>query len=151
MYTSFKVTKLLYESLVISTYTYCLENLINIKQPQINKLNVLLNKCTHKILGFSSYKLSTYKILKQLNWLSVSQLITFQSLKLIHKISYENEPKALTRYLHHNMERSSMARFTRKPSVKTQYISTKTKDSFFHRSVFIYNKLPDEIRLVPKK
>ena len=53
------------------------------------------------------------------------------SLKLMHNILYENVPPALTKHLHINLERSSLTRLTRKPSMKDPYITKKSKDGFF--------------------
>ena len=89
--------------------------------------------------------------MKELNWLSASQLIISHSLKLIHKVSYEMLPPALTQYLYHSMVRSDIARYTRKPSMTHKYLSAKTKNGFFHRSIYIYNQIDDMIRLTPSK
>ena len=80
----------------------------------------------------------------------MSQLMIYQSIKLIHRVSYENEPPALTQYLHHDMVRSDLARQVRKPSMTKPYKSSKMKNTFFYRSIFIYNNIPDNVRLLPK-
>merc|ERR1712105_100885 len=126
-------------------------NLININYIQLNKLTVLSNKCTHNILGYSSYKVNTTTFLKKLDWLSFPQTIVFQSLKLIHKVSFEQEPIALNNYLNHNLERSDISRLVRKPRVKRLYKTAKTKNTFLHRSIFIYNNPPDTFRFESKK
>ena len=86
-YTNIKTALILYNSLIISVYNYSLENLINISARQLNNLNVLLNKCTHNILGFRSYKLNTYNFFREINWISLPQMVIFLALKLLHKIS----------------------------------------------------------------
>jgi len=130
-YASYKTRKILYESIILSVFRYCCENLIDEKARHINVLNVLFNKCAHRVIGFRSYKMTTSSILKELNWLSASQLIISHSLKLIHKVSYEMLPPALTQYLYHSMVRSNIARYTRKPSMTHKYLSSKTKNGFF--------------------
>ena len=134
----------------MSIFTYCLPNLINITCPQWNKLNVLWNKCTHKILGISSYKLTTTNILKQIDWLSFPQTLQYESLKLYHKISFEMSPPAIYNYLKHSMVRSDIARLVRKPSVKHFPKTAKTRNSSLHRTNFIYNLLPDDLRVLNK-
>ena len=119
--TNVKTCNILYKSLVVSVFTYCLPNLININALQLNKLNVLWNKCTHKILGINSYKMTTSSILNKIEWLSFPQTIQHESLKLLHKISFDMTPPALTQYLYHSLHRSDIARLTRKPSVKYQH------------------------------
>ena len=150
-YSNTKTNLLLYNSLILSIFKYCLENIINIKQTQINKLNVLLNKCANRIIGYRALKMSTMAKLQELNWISFPQMVCYQSLKLIHKISYNNEPLALTKYLYHSQVRSELARYVRKPSVQIQYSSAKMKNSFFHRAIYLYNRIPDEVRLNPLK
>ena len=60
-------------------------------------------------------------------------------------------PPALTDYLYHSMERSDVARLCRKPSMKIKYSSTKTKNGFFHGSIYLYNQIEEHIRLNPSK
>ena len=67
---------------------------------------VLLNKCTHRILGISSYRLNTTTILNKLNWLSYHQIVLHESIKLMHRISYESQPPALSQLLYHSLVRS---------------------------------------------
>jgi len=150
-YTNVKTSLILYNSLVISIFTYCANNMFNSNYKQLNKLNVLLNKCSHKILGITSYKLNTTTILNKLNWLSYHQTIVHESVKLIHRISYDSNPPSLADLLYHNMERSDIDRMVRKPSVKHKSLSAKTSNNFIHRGVYLYNLLPDNIRYLPKK
>ena len=91
-YTNVKTSLIMYNSLIISIFTYCAHNMINSNFKQLNKLNVLLNKCSHKILGITSYKLNMITILNQLNWLSYHQTIIHESVKLIHRISFYSNP-----------------------------------------------------------
>ena len=64
---------------------------------------------------------------------------------------YDNVPPALIKYLHINLERTSVTRMNRKPSMKEAFINKRTKDGFFYRSIFIYNTLREEIRMKPRK
>ena len=66
-FTNTKTSLILYNSLVISVFSYCASNMINANAKQLTKLNVLLNKCTHRILGITSYRLNTTTILNKLN------------------------------------------------------------------------------------
>ena len=147
-FTNIKTSLILYNSLVISVFNYCLSNIININVKQISNLNTLLMKCAHKILGFKSYRMNTINILKELNWLSMSQMITFSAIKLVHKITYESVPPALTQFFFYNMERSDVARLVRKPSPRYRYKSAKCKNSFIHRATYIYNQIPHELRTI---
>ena len=150
-YTNTKTSLILYNSLVISVFSYCASNMINANAKQLTKLNVLLNKCTHRILGITSYRLNTTTILNKLNWLSYHQIVIHESIKLMHRISYESQPPALSQLLYHSLVRSDIDRQVQKPSVKYKSLSAKTSNNFMHRAVHIYNTLPDFIRALPKK
>jgi len=65
-YTNIKTRKILYESNVISVFTYCIENFMGTDSRNINELQVLLNNIAHRVIGFRSYKMSTHNILKEL-------------------------------------------------------------------------------------
>ena len=150
-YTNTKTSLILYNSLIISIFTYCIQNLMNINFSQLTKLYVLLNKCAHNVLGRTSYRLNTKTILDKLNWLSFHQLLIHESLKLIHRVSYERHPPALNQYLYHRLYRSDISRFVSKPSVSKVSTTAKTANSFLHRTVYIYNTLPEIYRTMPKK
>ena len=92
---------------------------------QLTKLNVLLNKCTHRILSISSYRLNTTTILNKLNWLSYHQIVMHESVKLMYRISHESQPPALSQLLYHSLVRSDINRQVRKPSVKYKSLSAK--------------------------
>ena len=74
-----------------------------------------------------------------------------ESLKLIHKITYEHKPKALYDLFYFNMERSNIDRLVRKPSLRYRTLSAKTANSFLHRTTYIYNNLPDKFRMMNRK
>lgn len=150
-YTNVKTRQILYNSLIVSIFSYCANNLINMNKIQLNKLSVLYNKCAHNVLGLHSYKLNLTTIYKKLNWTSFPQLIILESLKLIHKISYEHKPKALYDLFYFNMERSNIDRLVRKPSLRYRSLSAKTANSYLHRSTYMYNNLPDKFRIMNRK
>ena len=125
--------------------------MINMNAPSLSKLSVLWNRCMHNIIGIKSYKMTTTTIMKKLEWLSFPQMVQLESMKLLHKVVYEMIPPSLSKYLHFSMHRSDIARLTRKPSLKYKYKTSKSKNSFFHRTCYIYNHLPDEIRTLNTK
>merc|ERR1712240_829824 len=98
-----KTKILLFNSLVISIFNYCIKNLISAKVHHHKKLNVLLNKCGHKILGFQSYKLTTTNVHRKLGWMTIQRMIVYIALKLMHHISYENQPPAVVQFLQFNL------------------------------------------------
>ena len=95
-YTNLNTSLVLYNSLTMSVLNYCIETIINNTAKQKSNLNTLLNKCVHRILGFSSYKCLSSNNLAKLNWVSYQQLLIMGSGKLIHRIIYDHRPRALT-------------------------------------------------------
>ena len=134
-----------------STYHGFLQNLINMNNLQLNRLSVLYNKCAHRILGFRSYRMNMSTIFNKLQWTSFPQLIICESLKLVNKINFENKPEVIYNLYHHSLQRSDHERQIRKPSIKYKSLSARTLNSFLHRSVAIYNYIPDKLRLLNKK
>ena len=109
-------------------------------------------KATRPILGFQSYKWSTVKILRKLNWPTIQQLITTESIKFFHRSFYENLPKSITSLIYISHQRSELARTNRIPRMKISTKSEFLKKSVLHRSVYIYSLLPESIRnLNPKQ
>ena len=69
----------------------------------------------------------------------------------MHKINFENIPKAITNYFYYNMERGELGRETRRPSPRILYKSNKLKHSFIYRGCYMYNLLPHVFRTYNRK
>ena len=107
-----------------------------------SKLNTLLNKCTHKILGISSYSKTASTNLKKLNWLSYSQMLIIGGVKLFPKVILRQTPTAITQYIKQSMIHSDIeSRLVRHSFIKRQSNTNKTYNSLFFRAVRIYNTL----------
>ena len=109
-------------------------------------------KCSQPLLGFKSYKFSTQKIMNELNWLPIYQIITKETILFYHKVIFENQPPAITKYISYSLANSQNCRQSRKPLIKDSHRSKKMFQTIFHMANFMLNKLPTEIRLYnPKK
>ena len=84
-------------------------------------------KCSRPILGFKSYKYSTQHIMNELKWLNAYQIVTKETLLFIHKIIYNNQPKAMTQFFTFSLSKSQNHRSCRKSIVKENIPSTKGK------------------------
>ena len=136
----------------MSVFSYCIECIIDMDYKQQNRLNVLINKCAHRILGIKSYRMTTLHNLKSLNWLTIQQMAIYQSLKVIHRIVTERQPSALVQYLHSPTQRENTIRINKYVSLQHKYITKKCKNSFFHRTLYIYNDIAEHMKiLTPKK
>ena len=150
--TNKKTSLLLYNSLVISIFNYCIGCFLNNSVCQNSKLNTLLNKCTHKILGITSYSKTASTNLKRLNWLSYSQMLIMGGTKLFHKVILLHKPIDIAQYLRQSMIQTEMdSRFVRQSFLIRQSTTNRTYNSFFYRAIRIYNTLPNTIKgLEPK-
>ena len=79
------------------------------------------------------------------------QLVTHKSIMMIDGVNFEQQPPTSNKLLHYNMARSDNNRVVCKPSVKHKSLSAKTNNSFLHRAINIYNRLPDYICTLYKK
>ena len=131
-YTNVKTSLLLYNSLVVSVFNYCIGCFFNNNVRQNAKLNTLLNKCTHKILGISSYSKTASSNLKRLNWVSFHQMIMMGGVKLFHKVILKQKPIALSQYIRQSMIQTDLdSRLVRHSFIKRQSKTNKTCNSFF--------------------
>ena len=75
-YTNFTTGKILNDSIIMSVIRYASPILISSIKNHILKLQVYLMRCSHLLLGYKSFKLSTQKIMGKLKWLTAYQIIT---------------------------------------------------------------------------
>ena len=74
-----------------------------------------------------------------------------ESLKLVHKPIFEGIPKCIGDLFTFSLHRSEVARYTRKPMMKLRPTDQNMSNSLFYRTIFIYNKLDDNIRTANPK
>ena len=82
------------------------------------------------------YRWSTRKLLDSCNWLSFSQLITYESVKYMHKIVYEDQPPAITSLLQYNMAHIHVSCYIRRPEVIYKPVTEKVRNSFLYIAVY---------------
>jgi hypothetical protein len=89
---------MLYKSLVAPQINYCSSLLSMLNDSQIDKIQKVQNRFMRLIL--KAHWLTPIKnMLSELNWLSIKQLICFNTLKLIFKMEQGETPEYLTRRL----------------------------------------------------
>ena len=103
-------------------------------------------KCSRPILGFKSYKYSTQRIMKELNWLNAYQIVTKETIIFIHKIIYDNKPKAMTQFFTFSLINSHNHRFCRKSIVTEKIPSNKGKKSLIFFGNHLYNTLSNDLK-----
>merc|ERR1712101_105360 len=109
--------------MVLSVIQYCSPILIDSDVKIIDKLQTLLMKCTHPILGFASFKMSTLQIMAELRIQTVHLMIMRESIQFIHKVLSKKAPGVIFELC----TQSNMAnvRGVRKYRVKTTHKSNK--------------------------
>ena len=75
----------------------------------------------------------------------VPHLITKESIQFLHKITFENLPKSIFNLYTYSHNNTNNLRSTRKIMVKAKCNSETVKKSLIFKSVYLLNKLPDEI------
>merc|ERR1712240_90314 len=82
-------------------------------------------KCTRYILGYISYKMSTTYIMKELNMLTIHNMIVKETILFIHKVLYNNSPSVLYNLISYSSVDDNDVRSVRKPRIK--YCTSKIK------------------------
>ena len=144
--TNTKTSLILYNSLIISIFNYCIGCFVNNSFKQNQKLNSLINKCSHKILGIMSYSKSASYNLKQLNWVSYYQMLIIGATKMFHKVILYGKPPSYNNYIKQSLINTEGTRKVRHSYINRNSTTTKTSNSLFYRAVKIYNTLPIELK-----
>ena len=120
--------------------------MINSNVNMINKLQTLLMKCSHTILGYQSYKWSTIKIMSQLNMITVHHMVIKESILFINKILFNNYPTSIAGMITYSINERNNIRNIYKPMMKDSHISDTVTQSLFYRSIYLYNLLEYDIK-----
>ena len=76
-------------------------------------------------LKINPNKTKIYHNMQSITMLSYHQIVVHESIKLMHRISYESQPPALSQPVYHSLVRLDIDRQVRKPSVKYKSLSAK--------------------------
>ena len=146
-YSVYRTKKILTNSIVMSVIRYASPILISSSNSQLSKLQVMIMKCSRPILGFKSLKYSTQKIMNELSWLPIYQMVTKETILFFHKVVFDNQPPAITKYISFSLSNSQNCRQSRKSLIIQNHKSKKMYQTIFHMANFLLNKLPTDIRL----
>ena len=109
-------------------------------------------KNSRPILGYISFKWSTNQIMNKLGWLSIHYMIRAESIKFVHRVTFENLPPAINEYLCYSVNREQNEPLCHRVRVKIHPKSAKMAQSLLYRAVFLYNKIDYELKTInPKK
>ena len=90
--------------------------------------------------------MTTTHILKLLNWMTLQHMVVYNSLKIIHRLDITNEPKTLKQYIFCPLQHTNNDRQAKRLSLQYKYTTARCKTTFFHRSIYIYNGISEDIK-----
>lgn len=136
---------IIYKTIIAPHLDYCATILYLMNDEQINKLQKIQNKAMRIILRMNRYT-SRKWMLETLQWQSVRQRITFNTLTMIHKINNDLTPKYLKRNLKKVNESSTYNTRNKNEFRLPMYKKTKSQNNLFYKGVKQYNELGQEIK-----
>ena len=144
-YSSFCVRKMLANGVIISHILYHIQLYGGCTQELISALQVQQNRAARTVCK-SPWGTSTKKLLDQIGWLSIKQMVAYYSLITLHKTRQTGLPK----YLHHQISQPFMfdTRVARTGGIRAARNLTKgiAQSSFIPRSIDLWNTIPAELR-----
>ena len=135
--------------IVMSKICYLIQLWGGCEEYLLNALQVLQNRAARAVTG-KSWFTPTRLLLKQCKWLSVRQLLVYQTTLLTHKVQSSGKPSCLASRMstaHPYSTRQATAGCIRygEDILRT---STLTQNSFRYRAAKCYNSIPPDIRQV---
>lgn len=135
----------LYKSLIVPHFNYCASILFISSTTDLNRLQILQNKCLRQILRANNYT-ESQAMLSALNLMSVVQLINFRTLILIYKIVNGQAPSYLTQKIKFRSANQNMILRNANEICPSNMIKYCSQNSLLYRGVKLFNSLPDEIK-----
>ena len=94
------------------------------------------------VCGFNSRFWSKRRLLNQVNWLSVRQLVLYHNLVQIHKTIITRRPQSLYRSISSNFPYRTRSAVNGQIRVNEDF----SQNSFKHRARQAYNRIPVDVR-----
>lgn len=136
---------MIYKTILETHFTYCASILFLCTNDDIDRLQVLQNKCMRNILKKDRFT-STEALTEAMKTLSVNQIITYRTLIFIYNIRNHWAPKYLSnRIIYRNEEHNLNLRNGNQMSV-VNVTKTCSQNSLFYKGIKLFNDLPVEIR-----
>ena len=139
----FKQRLMIANGIFISRCIYLIQVWGGASKYLIKSIQILMNKAARAVTRLSWYT-PTRILMKQCNWLSVSQLIHYHTVLLTHKVVMTQRPK----YLHDKMCTSNTYNTRAKIKFGENFTgrTALASGSFCYRSATTYNLLPQSLR-----
>lgn len=136
---------IIYKTIIAPHLDYCSTILYLMNDEQMNKLQKIQNRAMRIILKMNRYTNRKF-MLETLQWQSVKQRLTFNTLIMIHKINNDLTPKYLKENLKCVNETSKYNTRNKNEFRLPMYKKAKTQNNIFYKGVKQYNELNKEIK-----
>ena len=136
-----KQRKIISEGIFTSILVYCMPVWGGADKGGLSDLQVLQNKAAQLVLNMPP-RTNRNLMFDKLEWMSVNQLIFYHSILAVYKIRNAGEPEYLASKLSNDNFRGSI--------IEPNTTLTLAKNSFCYRGPAGWNKLPQNIRNLPK-
>lgn len=136
---------MVYRSMIEPHFIYCPTILFTFTDTQISNLQKKQNKAMRFILR-KRYDTPILEMLRELNWLSVKQLVTYYTLKFIHNIKLGNLPGYLSNRMIYNSEIHNYQTRNRNNFHVPIARNELDRRSLYCRGVRAYNELPVHLK-----
>lgn len=135
----------LYKTIVEPHFTYCASILFLCNETDLQRLQVLQNKCLRNVLEVDRYT-SSEPMLNALSLLSVNQIIIFRTLIFIYKIISGETPMYLTSRIKFRHETNTRVLRSNNEIELTKATKTCSQNSLYYKGIKMFNALPNEIK-----
>lgn len=138
-----------YKTIIEPHFKYCSTILFLSKQSDINRLQLIQNKCMRNILRVD--RASHQKdMLNALKFLSVEQIIKFNTLVFVYKIVNGIAPIYLSNKIVYNYENERKNTLRNRNNIELMTAKKKgSQNSLFYRGVELFNNLPNYVKNEP--
>lgn len=134
----------IYKTIIQPHIMYCPSILYLSNDTDINRLQVLQNKCMRQILKMDRFTNSTV-MLKSLNLMSVKQIIIYRTLLFIFNIIHGLAPQYLTDKIKYNVNDHRLLR-NQNSILLTNASKSCSQNALFYKGIKLFNTLPLEIK-----
>lgn len=136
----------LYKSIVQPHLIYCSTIIFLSSQSDIERLQILQNKCLRNIMRVDRFTSSSI-LLDTLNLMSVKQTIIFYTILFIHKMVHNYAPKYLTKRIRFRSENQKNRPLRNTNQIElTKANKSSSQNSLFYKGIKLYNSIPNDIK-----
>ena len=135
----------LYKSIIEPHFTYCASVLFLSSNSDIDRLQILQNKCMRQILRLNNYS-NSETMLNTLNLLNVKQTILFRTLIFLFKIIKGLAPNYLTEKIIFNHQIRNRTLRSANKICPIDAIKACSQNSLFYKGIKLFNTLTIELK-----